>query len=586
MNKLRKYVLIFSAVWACAVFLGRFSGTLIPCDVPEGACRNPGIHGKVLVLVPHEDDEINLMGGVFELLRDDCEIWVVFSTNGVGTGKPVRNAEACRALAQFGIPADHVIFLGFDVMPLRGAGTHLYNRPRNEVTTSPYGRDATWSPSGFPCHAPNLPYTQANFEGDIKDIIAAMKPEHIFITGYDLHSDHRALDLSAKRALAVVMKENPAYRPEVYSGFAYSDCWYQEPDFYDSVNIGSTKHLNEGEHMEEVNCLLWRERLRLPVGAGSITRTLMGNLTVASFRQHDSQGHANIRIFERISNGDRVYWWIPTQNAALFAQVSANGERVDQLNDFLLYDSTDISNPDRMPFDNGWRPQGGRGTVEFTWDSPIVIREIHLFDHPDEANQITRLTIRLSNGKTIPVTDLPKYGNRFIVETMCSEPISGFSLTIDESTGEGSGLSEVEAYTSHPQSTLRVAKLQDADGNFMYDYITGEDGQLRFSLYTWGCSADGITVKVKETGEVVQKDGDSYSLNLPQGEACTLRVTDSAGATMDEARISNPSSFKRSLITLARAWDRHVVDISRHNQIRYYKELIKWGYLPLLKGLL
>lgn len=170
-----------------------------------------------------------------------------------------------------------------------------------------------------------------------------------------------------------------------------------------------------------------------------------------------------------------------------------------------------------------------------------------------------------------------------LLMTFC---ISGFSLTIDESTGEGSGLSEVEAYTTHPQSPLRVAKLQDADGNFMYDYITGEDGQLSFSLYTWGCAADDITVKVQETGEAVQKDGDSYALNLPQGEACTLWVTDSTGTTLDEVRISNPSSFKRSLIKLVRAWDRHVVNISRHNQIRYYKELVMWGYVPLLKRLL
>ena len=61
-----------------------------------------------------------------------------------------------------------------------------------------------------------------------------------------------------------------------------------------------------------------------------------------------------------------------------------------------------------------------------------------------------------------------------------------------------------------------------------------------------------------------------------------MEVVDSSGVVMDSVRISNPTTFKRSLIWLMRAWDHHVVNISRHNQIRYYKELLKWKLLPLL----
>lgn len=558
---------ILSIVWLIILAIGHFSHHLMtPCYVSEAPYANSGFHGRVLILVPHQDDEINLMGGVLEPLAKICDVWVVYSTNGTAKGKCVRPQEACNALGKYGVKRQNIIFLGFDQSPVDGKTRHMYNFPPDEVVVSEYGRKETWVPNGFLCHSLHQAYTQANYEGDIESIIKELKPDFVFVTGYDGHSDHRALVLSTMKALSRVLKDNPSYHPSVYTGFAYSGAWRQSPDFYESINIDSTARQGASQ-MKEVNCYLWEERLRLPVGEGSVTRTLSGNLTAEAFKEHYSQRKSIPRIAERICNGDRVFWWHPSHNLALFAHVTCNGEKVESLNDCLLYDSENVADFKRKPFDHGWRPEGGKGMLTFTWDTPVVIREIHLFDHPDENNQIKALQIKLSNGQIVRVPALPRYGNRYVVDTMCNEPIDGFSITIEDSTGAGCGLSEVEAYSSTPSSALRIAKFQDSEGNFMYDYITREDGNLQFSLYTWNCTSDDIHVQIRETTTStveLKKAGGSYCLSVPAGESCVLELLCN-NCVMDAVKVSNPPYYVRIWYRFVQEMDHYVESISRHN---------------------
>lgn len=568
---------ILALIWLILIAVGHNSHYLMPsCYVSDAPYANSGFHGRVLILVPHQDDEINLMGGVLEALVKNCDVWVVYTTNGTARGKCVRPQEACNALEKFGIKQQNVIFLGFDQTPWNAKIQHMYNAPPNKVILSEYGRNETWLPNGFVCYSPHQAYTQANFEGEIASILKEIMPDFIFITDYDTHPDHRALGLSTMKAMSHVLRDNPMYHPSVFTGFAYSGCWGQDPDFYESMNIGSTAKLGS-QRMEEVNCYLWEERLRLPVGKGSITRTISGNLTAEAFKEHYSQRNSISRIPERICNGDRVFWWHPTNNLALFAHVTCDGENVEDLNDCMLYDSDDIADSCRKPFDHGWRPEGEKGVLHFSWDTPVVIREIHLFDHPDENNQIKALQIKLSNGKIIRVPALPRYGNRYVVDTMCDEPIDGFSITIEDSTGTGSGLSEVEAYSSSPSSALRIAKFQDSEGNFMYDYITREDGNLQFSIYTWNCTTADIHVTIREanTKVALKKDGEMYCLRVPVGESCVLESLYN-NCVMDEVKVSNPSFCVRIWYRFVRKLDHYVDFISWRNQDRYYSWLWKW----------
>lgn len=191
----------------------------------------------------------------------------------------------------------------------------------------------------------------------------------------------------------------------------------QRPDFY-AENLKSTQYKGMTGTMNEVNCHRWDERLRIPVGKSSITRTLVGNLTARAFNKHVSQQKATTRTNEKICNGDKVFWWRPTRNLMWDAHITADSGDAAQLSDFLLYDSDNVSDFKHMPYEHGWRPRGGKGEATVTWDSPVVVREIHLFDQNNPDNQVKSLTIRLSNGREIAVGALPTGGTRVVVPTV------------------------------------------------------------------------------------------------------------------------------------------------------------------------
>ena len=66
--------------------------------------------GKTLVLVPHQDDEINCLGGVLGEIQNEGETFILFSTNGNNTA---RINEAVRAAALYGIPRENILCLGY-----------------------------------------------------------------------------------------------------------------------------------------------------------------------------------------------------------------------------------------------------------------------------------------------------------------------------------------------------------------------------------------------------------------------------------------------------------------------------------------
>lgn len=555
--------------------------SLNACSIPDMATRNPGFSGKVLVLAPHQDDELNLLGGALETILPDCDIHVLYSTNG----EQARVQEAKNALAVFGVDAQHIAFLGYDRVAWKSALQHMYNAPRDKVIVSEeYGRRTTRNTPYTPCYREGRDFTQANFEDDLRDYLTHLRPDVVIVTDFDVHPDHRALGLSTERVLARMMKADPAYRPTVLKSFAYSCSWMQEPDFY-AENLKSTQYTGKGGTMEEVNCHRWDERLRIPVGKSSITRTLVGNLTARAFNEHVSQQQGNTHTNERICNGDKVFWWRPTRNLMWNAHIAADSGDAAQLSDFLLYDSDNVSDFDHMPYEHGWRPSGGKGEATVTWDSPVVVREIHLFDQNNPANQVKRLTIRLSNGREIAVGALPAGGTRVVVPTQCDEAITGFTVRIDDSTGEGSGLAEVEAYAATPGHPFQVAKLQDANGDFMYDYTTVPDGDLSFSLYTWGCDAAGLKVQLAEganDGTTLRETEHGYNMQVPQGESCILEVRDANGNVLDAARVCNPGQFARACRGIMRFLDPTLDSLSWETQQRYYTALRDWlaGFLP------
>lgn len=81
-------------------------------DVDNGKTACYG-NKKVLLIVPHQDDEINVLGGIFEeFIKYGSTVHIVYAiTNGTIQG--FRYTEALNLCKHIGIPDSNVTFLGY-----------------------------------------------------------------------------------------------------------------------------------------------------------------------------------------------------------------------------------------------------------------------------------------------------------------------------------------------------------------------------------------------------------------------------------------------------------------------------------------
>lgn len=86
---------------------------------------------KILIIVPHEDDEINLAGGLIYSLKNKDNVYVTFVTNGDFIYKAkYRYMEAIKSLGILGVKKDNIIFLGYADQAY-DQSNHMYNSEKD-----------------------------------------------------------------------------------------------------------------------------------------------------------------------------------------------------------------------------------------------------------------------------------------------------------------------------------------------------------------------------------------------------------------------------------------------------------------------
>ena len=157
--------------------------------------------GPVLVIAPHNDDEVLGTGGVIQR-HHDCgdPVTVVLMTNGDGQYRGpfrsrhravrfgyYRQRETLRALDELGLGTTDVVFLGY---PDRGLaqlwnrhweGSHPYRSPQTGVARSPYDNSLT----------EGAPYCGEAVVRDLQRLLRDRRPRTIYLPHpNDLHPDH------------------------------------------------------------------------------------------------------------------------------------------------------------------------------------------------------------------------------------------------------------------------------------------------------------------------------------------------------------------------------------------------------------
>ena len=373
---------------------------------------------KILVMVPHQDDEINLFGGLYEIFEDESDVYVLFSTNGDKVvAAETRIKEAVNALDRMGIDRSHIIFLGYGDTCVTEDGVHMYNLPGDKVFTSFKGYTETYAAEGFQPYR-HSPYTRDSIKEDIKALLLELRPEAIFCIDYDYHHDHRALSLLFEEAMGEILsRKDNDYIPAVFKGFAYSTAFLGFPDFY-SDNIRSTVPYSadvpfpgdyyvdekgtEVFYMGEHNIYRWKDRLRFPVSENNLSHTLRSSNLYEAMKSHESQEllYSAMSTLPAIINGDKVFWQRKTSGILYDTDVFVSSGDGSVLTDFKLVDSSDIYDKQRKPFENLWfpDPEDSQKTAMFTFSEETAVDSICLYDNPSLTDNITKVRISFSDG--------------------------------------------------------------------------------------------------------------------------------------------------------------------------------------------
>lgn len=553
---------------------------------------------SVLLIVPHQDDDINLMGGIIEeYIRYNSDIKICFYTNGdFENDAQVRLSESLKVADYYGIPQENIIFMGYGDRWNDEDG-HIYTALNGKVIPSASGNTKTYALPDHPAFNEGAEYRRENVVEDMKNIIETYRPTDIFCVDYDCHKDHIACSLFFEEALVEILKGNENYRPNVYKGFAYETAFFSCRDFF-GLNISSTVNERRTAYMKKWVNFNHHDRIRFPVAKKAATRFIENSSVYKSLSFYASQQATDYA--DSIINGDKIFWHRRTDSVLYDAKISASSGDAAVLNDFKLFDTEHIPDfpmsvikgvcvPDFdiMPRKGIWLPNGedGEKTAFVELAKPTDINEIYLYDSPSRSDNIVNIEICFDNGNKVETGPLNPDGSATVISTEQKE-VSSFTVKITDWDGENPGLSEIEAFETAGESLPEIIKLTDDIENFIYDYVIEKGDRAKLSVYFCGISEqDRASVSVSCDNEKCKAElsGDMIEVYCPLGESCNVTVKTENGLS-DRARISNPKNKK--LLKNAITFDKYYYKVLRvHIQKKYYKQMALYFYDRLMWSL-
>lgn len=507
--------------------------------VPEAvfALQTPIFSEKrVMVLVPHQDDEVNLAGGVMEqYTRAGSRVFLVYATNGDYNGlAQERSLEALAAAETMGIPKEDVYYLGYgNQWQPQGEAGHIYFSPSGDtVWTSHIGATETYGTEAIGCYARSS-YTRDNFCRDLRNLILELRPDVIFCNDYDSHHDHMALDLLFEEVLRDILLQQPDYHPLVYKGLCYGTAWYAEADFAGAVNPISTQH-PVWEYWERMGIPYdWSSRVRLPMGAENLSPILSENTVFQALSAFESQ--KGWRFAQSVLNGDKVFFQRRTDSLLYDAVFYDEQEIVTVLNDFKLKDSENFSSL----VNSGHHVAK---TITVRLPEPVQMNEIRLHTDREISSSFSGY-IRLSTGTQVDFSMSASDGTGVI--SFPAQSVDAFDVFITSVQEELPHLTEIEAFLTEQQKPQLLMAVDESD-NFAYNYRIPEGDTAQFRLYTYPASEevnwDDVKISVKSSRgckwEVDDEHGVLRVTCPPEGQAViTLSCSDGVSTSFT---VSNP----------------------------------------------
>lgn len=473
-------------------------------------------HRTMLILIPHEDDEINLAGTViYQARKSGIRVICAFLTNGDWKYPGlVRIKEAIKALAVLGVKEEDILFLGYPDGGVHGE-RNIFVYGRKEALK---GRDERKETYGIGSHEDfsmqyrgyHQSYTWNGMIEDVKDVILRYKPSLILATDFDSHPDHRLCYFAFLSAMREILGENKSYRPEILMGFCYSTGFEGRKDFYEKHLLSSVineQQIWDAAYETDNPPYEWKKRIRFPV-AENCRNLLKYNIIFKALCCHVSQ-KASARAV-RLVNGDQVFWHRRTDNLIYDGSVSVSSGEKKYLDDFMMMNVHNITGKKPIIEDYLWipDPDDKEKWCRCDFNVPQHIETVAFYGNIDEGNCILKGKLSFSTGYSCMVGPFRKHGHENLVPVPPQDGVEWVKFEVLESKGTGAGISEWEILRKQ-ETSFSILQIC-ADDQFAYDWYIYPGEKPKISAYTYGISGElnwfmnGTSVTLLEINEKIK----------------------------------------------------------------------------------
>lgn len=339
------------------------------------------MQNRILLIAPHGDDEINLLGTTAAYFnKNKYEMQLLLVTNGDynQTITEKRHSETMTVIKKMGF--SKVTFLGYGDDPAFD-GKHTYHTSNGEQYISPAGHSATYCVNGkvdyaYQIRGEHSSYCRESVKRDMKDYIISEKPEMIICVDFDEHADHRMTSILFDEIMCEFLRETE-YRPIVLKKYAYAGVWFGSEDYY---------------HNPMRETVLTPEEY-YPYSPAREIRVDVQKKYYPVFYKHSKlyrlcqiyQSQYVTEHFTRMVNADALYFFRDTSNLALRANVTVSSGEKKYLNDFKLIDLRRINESKQDIIQRydcyTWVPDStdSERKAIFRFSTPVTVREIHFY---------------------------------------------------------------------------------------------------------------------------------------------------------------------------------------------------------------
>lgn len=501
---IKKRILLFIPVIGCIIF-----AVMVNSHLADGK--------NILVLGPHEDDEVLMCAGIIEWgLANGDTVKVAVVTNGDYRGSAskgkTRIRESMDALKYLNISPENMHYLGYGdtgMYPLNQKGSFLrdlyYAENDTTIISSDAGNQSYGVPENQDYHYQRFgahgSYNRATLRQDLETLIGEFRPDDIYVSSlYDYHGDHSSLYLWVVDAIINVKEICPSYSPMLHQYMIHANrdvsrlealylwvtdsiirvkkiCSSCSPVFHqyevyatysgvcwpDRYSFGSfSKPVNWDNFTGGL--LDWNKREIVSVPSDMQVSPRTSNRKYLAIDKYKSQRSEYLYSFVK---NEEIFWKKDFANIALLASISVSSENnstnqqgikaIDGIADGYPHFDGRFS-------DKEWVTIGQKAGawIKLSWQQNYMVNRIVLYDRPNTNDNIEHVTITFSDGSSVNVGQLTNNGTGNEI-TFTPKTINWVNFTLDNvsATTENVGLSEIDVYPSNDTNPMPTPRQYD-----------------------------------------------------------------------------------------------------------------------------